>query len=230
MKKFLLIILLCLMAVGIQAQAIYINTTYVPATIMFRDGHEETYDKVQMPTKFQEKITIKLEDEGKRKISAEDILFITYWREKFPEDKHTIYCLIVHEKKDIFPEWGVPIMASDWCVVFRCYDSYGIDRKTGDLMFTITLDQSLAAIGKIGLTEWQPLLLQRLDRDYAETVGFIRTYNKNKEEVEEYDWGEGNKGLKLRAKLFEDNEEIYNKILDGTLQASDLQFIIDQMK
>ena len=110
------------------------------------------------------------------------------------------------------------------------YDSYGIDRKTGDLMFTITLDQSLAAIGKIGLTEWQPLLLQRLDRDYAETVGFIRTYNKNKEEVEEYDWGEGNKGLKLRAKLFEDNEEIYNKILDGTLQASDLQFIIDQMK
>ena len=147
MKKFLLIILLCLMAVGIQAQTMYINTTYVPATIMFRDGHEETYDKVQMPTKFQEKITVKLEDEGKRKISAEDILFITYWREKFPEDKHTIYCLIVHEKKDIFPEWGVPVMASDWCVVFRCYDSYGIDRKTGDLMFTITLDQSLSAIG-----------------------------------------------------------------------------------
>lgn len=95
----------------------------------------------------------------------------------------------------------------------------------------VLLDESLAKLAKPGLQTWQPLVLQRFDKENAETVAFIRSYkklkNKVREDVFEYMWPKNTP--KQGAKVFEENEEIHQQILDGTLTAADLQYIIDQM-
>ena len=226
MKKLFLMIALCMMALGAQAQAKYHTAC---GTITFRDGHEETYNVVSVPFKSTEKITITPEGGKKTKIPAKDIQSITFWNENFPDIKTTLFCLLTEDKSGKYNVWGVPIMSSNWGVIFRCPDGYGINPKTGECIYYVTLNQSFEQLGKPFLQDWQPLLLQRFDKEIAELVAFIRSYKKgkNKEDVFEYSWP--NKSAKNGAKWFEENEEVHQQILDGTLTANDLQYILDQM-
>lgn len=226
MKKFLLMMALCLMALGAQAQS-----KKFCGTITFRDGHEETYTELYVPARNTDKLMVRPDGGKIKKIPSEDIQMVTVWSAKFPDMKSTIFCLQMEDNRDKFVIWGVPFMSSKWGVVFRCYDNYTINPKTGELTLLVLLDESLAKLAKPGLQTWQPLVLQRFDKEIAETVAFIRSYkklkNKVREDVFEYMWPKNTP--KQGAKVFEENEEIHQQILDGTLTAADLQYIIDQM-
>jgi len=233
MKKIFLLLVAVFMTAN--ASAIYIVNSHYCGTVTFKDGHEETYKEVEMPSRWEKEISVKT-GEGKKdrmKLDANDIRSITYWSDKFPEVKSTIYCLSVvpddRKNKGAVPEWGVPYMGSEWGIVFRCYEGYTLNQK-GELMFLVTLDESLSALGKPGLQVWQPLLLVRSDSETAVYVGSVRSYTarKTKETVNEYVWPDGKP--KKGAENFKENAEIYQQILDGTLKADDLQYILDQMK
>lgn len=231
MKKLFFLFFTALLAMPISAVVI-MPKTYLCGTITYRDGHEETYEQVSLAEKWTQKIVIKTGKE-KKSIPAEDIRYITYWAKDFPQQTHTIYCLSVlderKKKGTLICEWGVPIMGSDWGVVFRCHDFYQINQKTGEMVMIVYADESFAALAKPNLEVWQPLLLQRKDMDYAVFVGNIRCYKdrKTKEKIPEFSWP-GEKA-KLGAEIFKDNAEISEQIIDGTLKASDLQYILDQM-
>lgn len=201
-------------------------------TVTFRDGHEETYDFVTMPSQWAKSIDVKNVDTKKETIDAKNIRCVTYWSEKLPEEKHTIYCLLIEDSRKkgrMLCEWGIPVMGNEWGVVFRSYSSYSFDYKSGEFSMWVEADPSLTALGKPELQVWQPLLLQRADMDHAVFVGNVRSYKdrKTKEKVSEYCWPSDR--AKDGAENFKDNPEIYQQILDGTLKASDLQFILDQM-
>lgn len=234
-----------MMAMQMSAQIFFGPAATTCGTITFRDGHQETYPYVSLPTKWSENIfysdQVAPETEGKKKAKkqksksypASDIAYVTYWAQDFPENKNTIYCVMIKpdDKRNgkLFPEWGIPVMGNDRCFILRCVDRYFVAKKTGEFSTIVTLDESIIALGKPQLEVWQPLVLQRFDSDHAIFVGNIRHYKSGKthERVAEYSWP--NQKAKKGAEVFKDYPEIQQQILDGTLKAADLQYIIDQI-
>ena len=93
MKKFLLMMALCLMALGAQAQS-----KKFCGTITFRDGHEETYTELYVPARNTDKLLVRPDGGKMKKIPSEDIQMVTVWSAKFPDMKSTIFCLPIEEK------------------------------------------------------------------------------------------------------------------------------------
>lgn len=233
MKKLIFLLFALFLTTAISAQMQHYNS-YGCGTITFRDGHEETYDWVTLPFGGSQIIEVKndMNQKKKQKIDGKDIQYITYWHEKRPEEKYRIYCVpyLINPKKDItISLWCQPIMRSKWGTIFRSYRAYQFDPNTGDFYKWVEQSISFAAIGKQDLEEWQPIFLLRTDKDYAVMVGTMRSYTdrKTKEDVAEYCWP--SEKATEAAEFFKDNPEIYQQILDGTLKASDLQYILDQM-
>lgn len=234
MKKFIFLSIFAVLTMS--ASAVIMPATYTNGTITFRDGHEETYEQVALPNRWTEKIGVKESKKDKKAVtlSAKDIRYITYWAADFPENKTTVYCLLIpdQKKKDkLYCEWGVPHMASEWGVVFHSHEFYQMNQKTGEMNMLVYLEgQSFEALAKPQLEIWQPLLLLRSGMEEAIFVGNIRHYTdrKTKEKVAEYSWP--SEKVKEGAIIFKENQDVYQQILDGTLKASDLQYILDKMQ
>ncbi|MBQ0118373.1 MAG: hypothetical protein KBS42_01200 [Bacteroidales bacterium] len=231
MKKLFFLFFAALLVMPVSA-AVIVPKVYPCGVVTYRDGHEETYEQVELAQKWSQKIKIKI-DKEEQTIPAKDISCITYWLKDFPQEKCTIYCLSVLDdrKKNgkLLCEWGVPIMGNSWGVVFRCHDIYLLNQQTGEMRMLAYADESIESLAKPHLETWQPLLLQRKDMDHAIFIDSIRCYEdrKTKETQCEFCWPR--KKAKLGAEIFKDNAEISEQIIDGTLKASDLQYILDQM-
>lgn len=79
MKK-LTFLFFALLAMSTYAQQM---KTYACGTITYRDGREETYEKVELTCRWQKKIIVKGGTIKKRMtIPAKDIQCITYWPKK----------------------------------------------------------------------------------------------------------------------------------------------------
>lgn len=238
MKKILFLLLATLFVLPSMADKKKEKDTFVAftnATITFRDGHEETYDLVGFPASFSETIHVREEIKGKNVLSipAEDIRYITYWASDFPDKKSTIYCLREQAKKKKKKDtivWGIPHMGSQWGIVFRCFFGYRISATTGKLHTYSLLDEStFVQLAKPGLTLDEGLMLLRRDSEYAVLLAWVREYTDRKTDQKVYEYVWPAKKAKNVAKYFSENQEIYQQILDGTLKASDMQYILDQM-
>lgn len=138
--------------------------------------------------------------------------------------------MLIEDKKKsyIAYEWGVPMMSGKWGIVLRCFVRYFASLKTGELHSVVALDDFYHKT-KTWQEIWQPLIWVRKDYDMGIFVGSIRHYmdRTTKEKVTEFCWPY--QDAEQGAEIFKDNVEIYQQILDGTLKAADLQYILEQM-
>lgn len=93
MKKLFFLFFAALLVMPVSA-AVIVPKVYPCGVVTYRDGHEETYEQVELAQKWSQKIKIKI-DKEEQTIPAKDISCITYWLKDFPQEKCTIYCLSV---------------------------------------------------------------------------------------------------------------------------------------
>lgn len=214
MKKRLLFIL-CVLLVSMAGQAQFIaqmsllTPHYYPGEVYFKDGHYESYDEIELPRVGKSKIAVKknADDKGRTSIEAIDIIGIKIWHKDFPDKAHVLY--YVHARKSYTQndhQWGNPVYATAWGVLFQCEMNYEIDRKTGDMNF-------VKFVG--GNAPDTPTLfyLKRPDWDVAQLVIIDKQFIPKKK----------------AAEFFNDNEQIYNGVKSGKLKASDIKYIMDEM-
>lgn len=221
MRKKLLFIILMLPLIVMGNP---ITPKYVSGTIHFLDGHDETYRYVQLPTRIGESLIVSNTDvKQTQSIPAEDIVSLTVWHTDFPEKKATIYHVAfksIHEPKSKVSHcWGIPIMGSEWGVIFRLSSRYEIDAKTGDF-YTVTVKQN-------GFGD-DAMVIQCRDFEYAQWGGIVwESYDRKKgEETLAMVWQ--SKPEKM-AKIFASNPKISQMVAQKKLLAQDLQYILDEM-
>ena len=143
MKKRLLFIL-CVLVVSMTVQAQFIaqmsllTPHYYPGEVYFTDGHHEAFDEIELPRVGKSKLGVKKNaaDKNHVDIEAADIVGIKIWHKNFPDKVHVLY--YVYARKSYMQsehQWGNPIYANAWGVLFQCEQNYQMDKKTGDLDF-----------------------------------------------------------------------------------------------
>ena len=129
---------LCILFVCVAGQAQFITQMnlltphYYPGEIYFTDGHYEAFDEIELPRVGKSKIGVKktAEDKGHTDIEAIDIVGIKIWHKNFPDKVHVLY--YVHARKSYMQsdhQWGQPIYATAWGVLFQCEQNYQMDKN-----------------------------------------------------------------------------------------------------
>ena len=221
MKKKLLFTL-CIMFVCIATQAQFITTQgqffssmslliahYYPGEVYFVDGHHEAYDEIELPRVGKSKIGVKKDayDKSHIHIEARDIVGIKIWHKDFPDKVHTLY--YVHARKSYMQDshqWGNPIYANAWGVLFQCEMYYQMDKLTGDLDF-------IKFVGGNGPDTPTLFYLMRPEWNEAELIMYNAQFIPRKK----------------AAEFFKDNEQIYKGVKSGKLGANDIKYIMDEM-
>lgn len=214
MKKRLLFILsVLLLSVAGQAQFVtqmnLLTPHYYPGEVYFTDGHYEAFDEIELPRVGKSKIGVKknAEDKGHTDIEAIDIVGIKIWHKDFPDKEHVLY--YVHAKKSYLQndhQWGNPIYATAWGVLFQCEQNYQMDKKTGDLNF-------VKFVGGNGPDTPTLFYLKRPEWNEAQLIMINGVFIPKKK----------------AAEFFKDNEQIYNGVKSGKLKADDIKYIMDEM-
>ena len=214
MKKRLLFILsVLLLSMAGQAQFItqmnLLTPHYYPGEVYFTDGHYEAFDEIELPRVGKSKIGVKknAEDKGHTDIEAIDIVGIKIWHKNFPDKEHVLY--YVHAKKSYLQndhQWGNPIYATAWGVLFQCEQNYQMDKKTGDLNF-------VKFVGGNGPDTPTLFYLKRPEWNEAQLIMINDVFIPKKK----------------AAEFFKDNEQIYNGVKSGKLKADDIKYIMDEM-
>ena len=213
MKKrlSLLISLFCVFSLHAQffTQMSLMTPHYYPGEIYFKDGHHEAYDEVELPRVGKSNLDVKKHKEDKKRetIEAIDIIGIKIWHSDFPDKAHTLY--YVYAQKALMHDdnqWGIPIAASAWGVVYQCEMNYEIDKKTGDM-------NVIKFVG--GNAPDTPTLYYLVRPNWTQAQLVIVS---------------GIWALKKKvAKLFADNPTISKGIKSGNLKPDDIQYILDEM-
>ena len=214
MKKrwlFILCVLMVSMAGRAQfiAQMSLMTPHYYPGEVYFTDGHHEAYDEIELPRVGKSNLGVKknASDKGHVDIEAVDIVGIKIWHKDFPDKEHVLY--YIHARKSYMQnenQWGNPIYANAWGVLFQCEQNYQMDKKTGDLNF-------VKFVGGNGPDTPTLFYLKRPEWDAAELIMINGQFIPKKK----------------AAEFFKDNEEIYNGVKSGKLKAGDIKYIMDEM-
>lgn len=220
MRKFLFLILLLLPTI---ASARVNGPKYICGKVLFTDGHEESFRYVELPERNSKTLTVgEKGTKNLRTIPAEEIVSLTVWHVDHPEKANTIYQLdyqSIHSKvKKVYHIWGLPIMASDWGVVFRASTLYRIEDKTGDF-YTVTVKQNGGGD--------DAMIIKCRDFKYAQWGGII--WGKNDPENGQYPQMVWQANPRKMAKIFASNPKIAQQVCNQELVAKDMQYIIDQM-
>lgn len=214
MRKRILLAL-CILFVCVTGQAQFITQMnlltphYYPGEVYFTDGHYEAFDEIELPRVGKSKIGVKknAEDKGHTDIEAIDIVGIKIWHKDFPDKEHVLY--YVHAKKSYLQndhQWGNPIYATAWGVLFQCEQNYQMDKKTGDLNF-------VKFVGGNGPDTPTLFYLKRPEWNEAQLIMINGVFIPKKK----------------AAEFFKDNEQIYNGVKSGKLKADDIKYIMDEM-
>ena len=214
MRKRILLAL-CILFVCVAGQAQFITQMnlltphYYPGEVYFTDGHYEAFDEIELPRVGKSKIGVKknAEDKGHTDIEAIDIVGIKIWHKNFPDKEHVLY--YVHAKKSYLQndhQWGNPIYATAWGVLFQCEQNYQMDKKTGDLNF-------VKFVGGNGPDTPTLFYLKRPEWNEAQLIMINGVFIPKKK----------------AAEFFKDNEQIYNGVKSGKLKADDIKYIMDEM-
>ena len=214
MRKRILLAL-CILFVCVAGQAQFITQMnlltphYYPGEVYFTDGHYEAFDEIELPRVGKSKIGVKknAEDKGHTDIEAIDIVGIKIWHKDFPDKEHVLY--YVHAKKSYLQndhQWGNPIYATAWGVLFQCEQNYQMDKKTGDLNF-------VKFVGGNGPDTPTLFYLKRPEWNEAQLIMINGVFIPKKK----------------AAEFFKDNEQIYNGVKSGKLKADDIKYIMDEM-
>ncbi len=214
MRKRILLAL-CILFVCVTGQAQFVTQMnlltphYYPGEVYFTDGHYEAFDEIELPRVGKSKIGVKknAEDKGHTDIEAIDIVGIKIWHKNFPDKEHVLY--YVHAKKSYLQndhQWGNPIYATAWGVLFQCEQNYQMDKKTGDLNF-------VKFVGGNGPDTPTLFYLKRPEWNEAQLIMINGVFIPKKK----------------AAEFFKDNEQIYNGVKSGKLKADDIKYIMDEM-
>lgn len=214
MRKRILLAL-CILFVCVTGQAQFITQMnlltphYYPGEVYFTDGHYEAFDEIELPRVGKSKIGVKknAEDKGHTDIEAIDIVGIKIWHKNFPDKEHVLY--YVHAKKSYLQndhQWGNPIYATAWGVLFQCEQNYQMDKKTGDLNY-------VKFVGGNGPDTPTLFYLKRPEWNEAQLIMINGVFIPKKK----------------AAEFFKDNEQIYNGVKSGKLKADDIKYIMDEM-
>ena len=213
MKKRLLLFtfLFCVFSVHAQffTELSLMTPHYYPGEIYFKDGHQESYDEAELPRVDKSNLHVKKHKGDKKRVTIEaiDIVKIKIWHRNFPDKAHELYYLYAQKAlMNDDNQWGVPIAASEWGVVYQCEMNYEIDKNTGDL-------NVVKFVG--GNTADTPTLYYLLRPNWPKAQ--LVSVN-------------GLWALKKKvAKLFAENSDISKRIKNGSLELSDIQYILDEM-
>jgi hypothetical protein len=214
MRKRILLAL-CILFVCVTGQAQFVTQMnlltphYYPGEVYFTDGHYEAFDEIELPRVGKSKIGVKknAEEKGHTDIEAIDIVGIKIWHKNFPDKEHVLY--YVHAKKSYLQndhQWGNPIYATAWGVLFQCEQNYQMDKKTGDLNF-------VKFVGGNGPDTPTLFYLKRPEWNEAQLIMINGVFIPKKK----------------AAEFFKDNEQIYNGVKSGKLKADDIKYIMDEM-
>ncbi len=212
-KRFILFAALLLVSIAIQAQFIaqmsLLTPHYYPGEVYFKDGHHEAFDEIELPRVGKSKLGVKKNagDKNRTNIEAIDIIGIKIWHKDFPDKTHVLY--YVNAKKMYMHDenqWGNPIYANAWGVLYQCEMNYQMNKKTGELDF-------VKFVGGNGPDTPTLFYLKRPEWDQAQLImvnGLLIPRKK-------------------AAELFSDNTTIYDGVKSGKLKGDDIVYIMDEM-
>lgn len=214
MKKRILFAL-CILFVSVTGQAQFIaqmslmTPHYYPGEVYFKDGHHEAYDEIELPRVGKSKIGVKknAEDKARTTIQAIDIIGIKIWHKDFPDKVHVLH--YVNAKKMYMHDenqWGNPIYANAWGILYQCEMNYQMNKKTGDLDF-------VKFVGGNGPDTPTLFYLKRPEWDQAQLI-MVNGAMIPKKKAAEY---------------FSDNAAIYEGVKSGKLKGDDIVYIMDEM-
>lgn len=216
MKKLLFLIFslsLCLTASAQFALQMLVKS-FMPATIVFVDGHEETFASVSLPgvsNTIDAFPDAKHKAADKQSFDAKDIECIHYKNEKNPDQVKTLYHITAKKKAILRTSlWGYPIAASEWGVIFKCHPSYSVNKKTGELMGDVIYENG---------TE-NPVNCLLLINGQDEAEWFMQQYSYGRTK-----WFL----LKDACRILQNNPELVEKIKKKKIKPDDMQYILDAM-
>ena len=215
-KRFLLVLAAVFASVALHAQ--FVIGDWHSGEVYFNDGRHEEFAELRMPRCGDKNLSVKKNQDDKKqtKISVEDIFAIKVWAEKFPEKVYTLYYLKC-DKKFGLTNWGSPVVASDWGVIYESESNYTISDKDGTLGTT-------KYYNRYNILENPTLyFLKRPNEDKAVPIIAQSAFKRDKLE-----WSKVN-FKNYAAQFFKENEEIYEGIKSGKLQPTDIQYILDEM-
>ena len=204
-------ILLCCMSLHAQFFSNFqvMIPHYYPGEVYFVDGSHEAYDEVELPRGGKSELSVKKNKEDKKRetIEAANIKGIKIWHEKFPDKEHVFYYVFA-EKSSMQGEhhWGVPVAGSNWGVLYECDLNYLVDKKTGDvkiLKYTSTYGPTTPTLYYLKRPEWQAAKLLLANGRFVKR--------------------------KKAAELFAEKPAISEKVKEGKMFLSDMQYILDEM-
>lgn len=192
---------------------------YYPGEVYFLDGHAEEFDEIEMPQAGKNRLTVKKNASSKKRteIDAADIVGIKVWHKDFPDKTNILY--YVHSKKELLQnthQWGFPVAASAWGVLYKCYKLYEINDRTGEANGILIFDNNQSSIFYyLKRPNWNEAHLLIMD----DITYFFKEKVKTKFPL----------GKKKAAEYFKENPRIYEGILSGTITAEDMQYVLDEM-
>lgn len=218
MRKVLVFLLLALPLIAFGNAA----PSQICGTIRFVDGHEEALRYVALPSSITSELTVKKEGSGKLvTIPAEEVVSLTVWHVDHPDKTATLYYLdykpVFKKSQRLYHCWGVPMMGSEWGVVFRVSSRYEI-HDDGEF-YTVTVIRN----------GWGSdfMLVKCRDFEHAQWIGIVDgKHNADNGDGLAMYWQTNPRNV---AQVFASNPKISQQIADGKLQASDLRYILDQM-
>lgn len=217
MKKLLALFVMATISLVAQAQLGLLVKDFTPGTVVFTDGHEESFPLVQLPGTTAKSLDVytteKKSSSSKQTFQPEQIHSVKVWAPDFPDKVYTIYCLRAEKLLTLARyQWGVPMAASEWGVVFLCHAGYDVDNKTGEF------------ITKVVYT----------DNTENPAVGLLMIHGEDEGRwvIQRYSWGKtqwidltGKRMMKAVAS----NQEVVQQIKKKKLKPADIQYILDKM-
>ena len=223
-KRFLLVLTALFACVALHAQFAQMSLLtphYYPGEVYFVDGHHEEFAELELPRMGKGQLAVKKnkDDKSRTTIDAANIIGIKIWHADYPDKAGVLYYL--HAKKELMRDphqWGIPVGGSEWATMFHCYNYYEMDKKTGELNGIRVVDENNTAFDFFYLMnpKWSEARMVVADKII---------YVLGKERVKR----QFVPNKKKAAKLFEENANVFKKIMSDELKASDIQYILEEM-
>ena len=186
---------------------------YYPGEVFFVDGHHESYYEVELPKNNEDKISVKVKKEDKKRIelNAIDIVAVKFWHKDFPDNVHVLHYVKV-PKKSVYKQhyWGTPIYGNSYGVLYECDSFYEINKKTGKLHVVKFVDR--------GSETATVYIIKKNDAVEGNVIAFNNGFGKL--------WYFNKKTI---AESFKENASVYEGIQSGKLGPDDLPYIMDEM-
>lgn len=223
MRRFFLLSSFLILSLYISAQ-LFNKIEYAPATIVFADGHSKNYAQVKMPVAIYPIVAYSSEDrsaESRESFQMKDISQIRFWNEGTKTET------IIHrlQMKPYFTlgreHWGILEAQNDWGALYRCYSSFGLDKK-GDVVGEISAESFPSAGGPL-LDSPIMIALLHSGEEEGEWVAYLQAGKKTK-----LMWFDIS-GKRMINYIEESHPDLAEQIRKKQLKANDLLYIFDQL-